>query len=272
MAGPMLKGGADVSKTKSVLYREEKGIGRITFNRPETLNAMNRDLLQELASALDVAKADDAVKAVIITGAGDRAFSAGADIRFLNQASTLEVRELAQLAVSVTNKIEALGKIVVAAINGHALGGGLEIAEACMLRVAVRGAQLGHPEVRIGTVAGFGGTTRLPRLIGKGRATELLLTGRIITAEEALQMGLVNKVVESEKLIPETEKLLHEILSQSPLAVRMTWEAIHRGLNLTLEESTLLGADYFGLVASTEDFRAGTKAFLEKTSPSFSGK
>lgn len=261
-----------MAQTKSVLYHEEKGIARITFNRPEALNAMNKDLLQDLASSLEVAKADDAVKAVIVTGGGDRAFSAGADIRFLNQASALEVRELAQMAVSVTSKIETLGKIVVAAINGPALGGGLEIAEACMLRVAVRGARLGHPEVRIGAVAGFGGTTRLPRLIGKGRATELLLTGRVVTAEEALAMGLVNKVVEPAVLIPETEKLLYEILSQSPLAVRMTWEAIHRGLNLNLEESTLLGADYFGLVASTEDFRTGTKAFLEKRSPSFSGK
>jgi enoyl-CoA hydratase len=268
---PLLKAGTDVSKTTSVLYRKEKDIAQITLNRPETLNSMNRDLLQELASILDLAKADDAVKAVIITGAGDRAFSAGADISFLNQASALEVRELAQMAVAVNNKIETLGRVVIAAINGHALGGGLELAESCMLRVAVRPASLGHPEVRIGAVAGFGGTSRLPRLIGKGRAAELLLTGRVVTAAEALQMGLI-KVVESEDLMTETERLLHEILSQSSLAVRMTWEAIHRGLNLTLEESKLLGADYFGLVACTEDFRAGTRAFLEKTSPSFRGR
>jgi enoyl-CoA hydratase len=176
------------------------------------------------------------------------------------------------MAVSVNNKIETLGKVVVAAMNGYALGGGLELAEACMLRVAVRHARLGHPEVRIGAIAGFGGTTRLPRLIGKGRATELLLTGRLVTAEEALQIGLVNRVVKPGDLLFETESLVREILSQSAIAVRMTWEAIHRGLNLTLEESTLLGADYFGLVASTEDFRAGTKSFLEKTSPSFRGK
>jgi enoyl-CoA hydratase len=261
-----------VSENKSVLYRKEKGIARVTFNRPEALNAIDKDLLQQLASTLDVAKKDEAVKAVIITGAGEKAFSAGADIRFLNHASALEVRELAQLAVSVNNRIETMGKVVVAAINGHALGGGLELAESCMLRVAVRHATLGHPEVRIGTVAGFGGTTRLPRLIGKGRAAELLLTGRLVTAEEAVQLGLITKVVQTEALISETENLIHEILSQAPIAVRMTWEAIHRGMNLTLEESALLGADYFGLVASTEDFRVGTNAFLEKTRPSFRGK
>ena len=255
-----------------VLYHGEKGIARIILNRPEALNAMNKDVLQQLASLLDKARGDDAVKAVIITGTGEKAFSAGADITFLNQASPLEVRELAHMAVSVNNKIETLGKVVVAALNGYALGGGLELAEACMLRVAVRHARLGHPEVRIGAIAGFGGTTRLPRLIGKGRATELLLTGRLVTADEALQIGLVHRVVEPANLLSETESLVREILSQSAIAVRMTWEAIHRGLNLTLEESTLLGADYFGLVASTEDFRAGTKSFLEKTSPSFRGK
>jgi len=261
-----------VLEKEPVLYHGEKGIARIILNRPEALNAMNKDVLQQLASLLDKARGDDAVRAVIITGTGEKAFSAGADITFLNQASPLEVRELAHMAVSVNNKIETLGKVVVAALNGYALGGGLELAEACMLRVAVRHARLGHPEVRIGAIAGFGGTTRLPRLIGKGRATELLLTGRLVTADEALQIGLVHRVVEPQDLLAETESLVREILSQSPIAVRMTWEAIHRGLNLTLDESTLLGADYFGLVASTEDFRAGTKSFLDKTSPSFRGK
>lgn len=260
-----------MSEMEPVLYHEEKGIARIIFNRPEALNAMTKDLLQQLGSLLDKIKVNDAVKAVIFTGTGE-AFSAGADIKVLNQASALEVREFARMAVSVNQKIETLGKVVVAAINGYALGGGLELAEACMLRVAVRDARLGHPEVRIGAIAGFGGTTRLPRLIGKGRAAELLLTGRLVTAEEALRIGLVNKVVEAENLLSDTESLVLEILSQSPIAVKMTWEAIHRGMNMTLEESTLLGADYFGLVASTEDFREGTKSFLEKSSPSFRGK
>jgi enoyl-CoA hydratase len=255
-----------------VRYQVKKGIGWITLNRPEALNALNKDVLEQLASILDKVRADDVVRAVIITGAGEKAFSGGADIKLLSQATPLAVREFARLAVTVNNKIETLGKVVVAAINGYALGGGLELAEACMLRVAVRHARLGHPEVRIGAIAGFGGTTRFPRLVGKGRAAEFLLTGNLMSAEDAQRMGLVNRVVETENLLQETENLVHEILSQAPVSVSMTWEAIHRGLNLTLEESTLLGADYFGLVASTEDFREGTKSFLEKTTPSFGGK
>jgi enoyl-CoA hydratase len=260
-----------MSEKEPVLYREEKGIAWIIFNRSEALNAMTNELLQQLGTLLDKIRMDDAVKAVIITGTGE-AFSAGADIKFLNRAQPLEVRGFAQMAVSVNQKIETLGKVVVAAINGYALGGGLELAEACMVRMAVQDARLGHPEVRIGAIAGFGGTTRLPRLIGKGRAAELLLTGRLITAEEALGIGLISRVVKPENLLSEAENFVLEIVSQSALAVRMTWEAIHRGMNLPLEESTLLGADYFGLVASTEDFREGTKAFLEKSTPSFKGR
>ncbi|GED16597.1 enoyl-CoA hydratase/isomerase family protein [Aneurinibacillus migulanus] len=258
-----------MSNKDIVLYTEEKGIAKITLNRPEVLNALNRDVLEQLSSIMDRIKIDDSVKAVILTGAGEKAFSAGADIQFLNKATPLEVRDLARLAVTVNNKIESLGKVVVAAINGLALGGGLELAESCTLRFSASHARLGHPEVRIGAIAGFGGTTRLPRLIGKGRAVELLLTGNSISADEAYRIGLVNRIVEPDKLLSEAETLILEILSQAPLAVKMTWEAIHRGCNLTLEESSLLGADYFGLIASTEDFREGTKSFLEKTKPSF---
>lgn len=261
-----------MSGTDSLLYQEQNGIAWITLNRPTVHNSLNRDLLQQLASRLHDIKADDSVRAVIVIGAGESAFSAGADIRFLNQATPLEIRELARLAVSVNHQVETLGKIVVAAINGYALGGGLEFAEACALRVAASHAKLGHPEVRIGAIAGFGGTTRLPRLIGKGRAAELLLTGALIDAETARQMGLVNRVVEMGTLRTETEHLVREILSHAPMATRLTWEAMHRGLNLTLEESALLGADYFGLVASTEDFRAGTTAFLGKATPSYQGR
>ena len=206
-----------------VRYEEKDGIGRVTLNRPEALNALNTEVLARLASALDEAGADDAVGAVLITGSGEGAFSAGADIAYLNRATPLEVRDFARMAVGVTSKIEILGKPVVAAINGDAFGGGLELAEACALRVAVRHARLGHPEVRIGAVAGFGGTTRLPRLIGKGRAAEYLLTGRPMDAEEALRVGLVNRVVtEAETLLQETEALVREILARAPVAVRLT--------------------------------------------------
>jgi len=256
---------------QSLLYQEEKGIARIIFNRPKALNALSRDLLQELSAQLENVRGNEAVKAVILTGAGNKAFSAGADVEFLHRASPLEAREFARLAVSVTHQIETLGKVVVAAINGYALGGGLELAESCMLRIAVPGARLGHPEVSIGAIGGFGGTTRLPRLIGKGRAAELLLTGRVVTAEEALNLGLVHQVVEAENLLSAAEDVLLTILSHSPVAIRLTWEALHRGMNLSLEESVLLGADYFGLAAASDDFRNGTKAFLEKTRPSFPG-
>jgi len=164
------------------------------------------------------------------------------------------------------------GKIVIAALNGYALGGGLELAEACTLRVAARHALFGHPEVKIGAIAGWGGVARLPRIIGRGHATEILLSGRLITADEALRIGLVNRVVEGENLLTESEGLLREILSQAPLSTKFTWEAIQRGLNLTLEEATLLGADYFGIIASSEDFREGTRAFLEKAKPAYKGR
>jgi enoyl-CoA hydratase len=261
-----------MAETNLLLIQEKEGIAWLTLNRPEFHNAINRDMLLQLSSVLDSIRTSSTIKAVIFTGAGDKSFSAGADIKYLHQASPLEARELALLAVSVNNKIETLGKLIVAAINGYALGGGLELAEACTLRVAASHAMMGHPEVKIGAVAGWGGITRLPRLIGKGRAAEILLTGRLVNAEEALQIGLLNKVVESENLYNATENLVNEILSMAPLSTKLTWEALHRGLAMTPEESALLGADYFGLIASSQDFREGTKAFMAKTKPSYLGR
>ena len=259
--------------SSNILLSEQKdNIAYLTLNRPTVLNALNKQLLIEIKNELNQIKDASIIKAVVITGSGNKAFSAGADIEYLNQASPLEVRELANLAVSVTHLIENLGKISIALINGFALGGGLEIAESCMLRVAVDSAKLGHPEVRIGAVAGWGGITRLPRLIGKSHATELLLTGRMVTSREALRMGLIHRVTESAGLKNEGEKLLQEILQNSPVAVNLTWEAIHRGLDLPIDESAKLGADYFGLVASTEDFREGMKAFLQKEKAYYKGR
>ena len=260
-------------RSHSVLISERKeNFVYLTLNRPDVLNALNKSLLLEIKKELEAIKSNPEIQAVIITGAGNKAFSAGADIEYLNQASPLQVRELALLAVSVIHLIENLNKISIALINGFALGGGLELAESCMLRVAVTSAKLGHPEVRIGAVAGWGGTTRLPRLIGKSRAVEMLLTGKMTDANAALQMGLVNRVTEPENLRNEGEKLLREILQNSPIAVNLTWDAVHRGLDLPIDESAKLGADYFGLVATTEDFREGTKAFLQKQKAKFHGR
>ena len=257
----------------TILLREQvKDIVYLTLNRPSVLNALNRPLLLALKQDLEEIKDDSEIQAVVIRGAGNKAFSAGADIEYLNQATPLQVRELAQLAVAVTNLIENLNKVSIALINGFALGGGLEIAESCMLRIAVNSAKLGHPEVRIGAVAGWGGTTRLPRLIGKSRAAELLLTGRMISADEALRFGLVNRVTRPEDLQAEGESLLHEILENAPIAVNLTWDAIHRGLDLPIDESAKLGTDYFGLVSTTDDFRVGTNAFLQKQKAKITGK
>lgn len=255
-----------------VRYREEGGIGWITLNRPDVLNALNSDVLQTLALLLGRIKEDRVVGGVVLSGSGEKAFSAGADIRYLSTASPLAVREFALLAIEVNARLENLGKVSIAAINGYALGGGLELAEACTFRIAARHAHLGHPEVRIGAISGWGGTTRLARLVGKGRAAELLLTGKQVSAEEAQAMGLVNRVVEKDRLQDECEGLLREILSLPAVAVHMTWDALHRGLNMTAEESILLGADYFGLLAASEDFREGTRAFVEKKSPHFKGR
>lgn len=260
-----------MSDLDPVLYYETAGIAWVTLNRPDALNALSLKLLQALESLLNAIKRNEAVKAVIITGSGDKAFCAGADIAHLHQAAPLAVREFAELGIAVNQQIETLGKPVIAAINGYTLGGGLELAESCWLRVAVKSARLGHPEVKIGAVAGFGGTTRLPRLIGRGRAAELLLRGRAVDAEEALRIGLVNSVVEPEQLLVATEALARDVLVQSPTAVCLTWEMLHRGLNLSLEESAQLGADYFGLVAASEDFRIGTRAFLDKQTPGYVG-
>jgi len=248
------------------------GIVWLTLHDPPIRNALTPALLGELAAALETARRDPQVRAVIVTGAGEHAFSAGADIRYLHLASALEVRDYARLAVRVTHLLETLGKPVLAALNGIALGGGLELAEACMLRIAAAHAQLGHPEVRIGAIGGFGGTTRLPRLVGFGRAAELLLTGRIISAQEAEHMGLITQVVELGALRATTEGLVHAMIAHPPQAVALTWEALLRGSSLSLEQATQLGADAFGLVATTDDFRIGMQTFLAKRPPTFTGR
>jgi enoyl-CoA hydratase len=259
-------------KSPVVIVAKQDHIVYLTLNRPDVLNALSFEVLTALKEELEKIRQDDTVQGVFIRGAGEKAFSAGADIAFFHTASPLEIRELARLAISVNELLENLGKVSIALINGFALGGGLELAESCMLRIAVAPARLGHPEVKLGVVAGWGGTTRLPRLIGKGRAAELLLTGGMVSARKAFEMGLVNLVTEKDTLQTEGERLMGEILGNGPVAVKFSWEAMHRGLNLSIEESTKLGGDYFGLIATTEDFRTGTGAFLTKKSPVFRGR
>jgi len=255
-----------------ILYGIRKNIAYIFFNRIEAMNAINQEMLDALDKALDKAAEDDMARAVIITGKGDKAFSAGADIRKLNNSMPVEIREAAKVAIRINKKIEDFQKPVIAAINGIAMGGGLEIAEACLIRIAVKGARMGHPEVKIGTIAGWGGTTRLPRLVGRSRAEEMLLTGRAITAEEALNIGLVHKVVDPKELIDESVAITWEILNAGPIAVRMTIEAIRKGLSSSVEGSLAFGAEFMARTSMTEDFKEGTSAFLEKRKPNFRGE
>jgi enoyl-CoA hydratase len=261
-----------MSEETAVKYVVLDGVALITLNRPDSLNCINKSVLDGLSAAFDKAGKSADVKGVIVTGAGEKAFCAGADISVFNKASPDEIRALARRAVAVFGKASTIGKPSVAAINGYALGGGLELAESCMLRVAVDGAMLGHPEVKIGAVAAWGGTSRLPRLVGIGRAAELLLTGKTISAKEAYAMGLVNKVCTPSDLLADARALLKEVTSQSPLAVQYTWEAMRTAMDVSLEQALESGIDFFGLAAGTEDFREGTGAFLEKRSPNFKGK
>lgn len=257
---------------ETLLFEVKEGIAYVTINRPKVLNALNDKVISELEQVFTTIKEDDQVKAVILTGAGEKAFVAGADITQLVDLNTLQGKDFARKGQEVFCLIENLGKPVIAAINGFALGGGCELAMACTLRIASTNAKLGQPEVNLGIIPGYGGTQRLPRLVGKGRAMELLITGRMVDAQEAYQMGLVNKVVEPEKLMEEAEKLAKTIMSKGPVAIKLAIEAVNRGLEVSLEEGLRIEADLFGLSCSTKDKVEGTKAFLEKRKPSFQGR
>jgi enoyl-CoA hydratase len=241
-------------------------------NRPEKLNALDGEVLDELAAAFAEVRSNAGVGAAILTGAGDRAFIAGADIAVLSRLGPREAHENALKGQALTRLIEDLGKPVIAAINGYALGGGCELALACALRIAAENARLGQPEVKLGIICGYGGTQRLPRLVGKGRALELLLTGEPVDAAEALRIGLVNKVVPREKLLDEAHATARRILAAGPLAVRHTLEAVNRGLDATLADGLTLEAALFGLCFTTQDMREGAAAFLEKRPPRFAGR
>jgi enoyl-CoA hydratase len=247
------------------------GIARIIINRPDKLNALNAIVIAELADAVTRIETDAAIRGVIVTGAGSKAFVAGADISELTEQGVTGGQKRAMIGQQVFRRLERCGKPVVAAINGFALGGGCELAMACHLRVASENARFGQPEVKLGIAPGYGGTVRLPRLIGRARALELLLTGEMIDAEEARRIGLVNRVVPPDRLMAEAESLLRSILANGPLAIRACLEAVDMGLDMTVDQALLLEAGYFGLLSATEDMREGTKAFVEKRKPAFKG-
>jgi enoyl-CoA hydratase len=236
------------------------------------LNALNTPTWKDLQTAFEDARDDATIRGVILTGAGDKAFVAGADISELAQVTAFEAEQSSRFGQGVLDLIENLGKPVIAAVNGFALGGGCETAMACTIRLAVETAKFGQPEVSLGLVPGGGGTQRLPRLVGKGRALQLILSGEMISAQEAYRIGLVNEVVSAADLITRAEAILKKITANAPIAVKFALEAANKGLETSQGEGLLLEASYFGLCSATEDKKEGTSAFLEKRAPNFRGR
>ena len=257
---------------ENLLVERDGGVLTITINRPKVLNALNAATLAELDQEIAAARDDAAVRAIILTGAGEKSFVAGADINELAVQTPVAGREHARHGQSLFDRIERLGKPVVAAVNGFALGGGCELAMACTMRIAADTAKFGQPEINLGLIPGYAGSQRLPRLVGRGRALELLLTGNQITAEEAHRIGLVNKVVPAASLQAEAKALATSLASKAPVAVRYILEAVAGGLEMKFADAQDYEATLFGLVSTTEDMREGTKAFLEKRKAEFKGR
>ena len=257
---------------ENLLYEKREAVAVITLNRPKVLNALNRRTLEELDACVREVIADDSVRVAILTGAGEKAFVAGADINELAQLTPVAGRDYGLFGQSVLDRIEASPKPFIAAVNGFALGGGCELAMACHLRIASENAKLGQPEVKLGIIPGYGGTQRLARLVGKGRALQLVMTGEQISAEQALKIGLVNEVVPLADLIPEAEAMAKKIAANAPLAVRFAIEAVNRGLEMPQAEGLFLEATLFSLCCTTEDMKEGTRAFLEKRPAKFTGR
>ena len=262
---------APALKLANVLYEKKGAIAYVTVNRPKVLNALNTPTWADLRTAFEDARNDAVVRGVILTGAGNKAFIAGADISELAHLSAFEAEQSSRFGQEVLDLVENLGKPVIAAINGFALGGGCETAMACTIRIAVEHAKFGQPEVKLGLLPG-GGTQRLPRLVGKGRALQLILSGAMISAQEAYRIGLVNEVVPAADLIPRAEAILKEIAANAPIAVKHSLEAVNKGMDTSQSEGFALEASYFGLCAGTEDKKEGTSAFLEKRAPQFHGR
>jgi enoyl-CoA hydratase len=257
---------------ENLLVERDGGVATVTINRPKVLNALNAATLDDLRRAILSLKHDAAIRCVILTGAGEKSFIAGADINELAVQTPVSGREHARTGQHVLDLIEHMGKPVIAAINGFALGGGCELAMACTLRIAADTARLGQPEINLGIIPGYAGTQRLARLIGRGRALELLLTGDHVTAAEAHRLGLVNRVVPAAELMAEAKKLAAALAAKAPVAMRYIIDAVNKGLDMPLAEAQTFEATLFGLVSTTEDMREGTRAFLEKRKAEFRGK
>lgn len=255
----------------TLLFDLNNGIARVTINRPDKLNALNATVIAELGDAVTRIETDAAIRGVILTGSGSKAFVAGADIAELAAQTPMQGQARSALGQQVFRRLEQCGKPVIAAVNGFALGGGCELAMACHIRIAAEHARFGQPEVKLGIGPGYGGTARLPRLVGRGRALELLLAGGMIDAAEAYRIGLVNRVVPADKLLSEAETLVGTILENGPLAIRTCLEVVDASLDATLDQALALEATHFGLLSATEDMREGTKAFMEKRKPLFKG-
>ena len=263
---------ASALKLENVVYDKKGPIAYVTLNRPKVMNALNKATINELRTAFEDARDDSAVRGVILTGAGEKAFAAGADIAEIANNTAVEAEEATRRGQALTDLIENLGKPVIAAVNGFALGGGCELAMACTIRLASDTAKFGQPEVKLGIMPGYGGTQRLPRLVGKGRALQLILSGEIINSAEAYRIGLVNEIVPGGDLIARAEAVLKQIFSNAPQSVTFSLDAVNKGLDTSLAEGLLIEAALFGICFSTEDKREGTTAFLAKRAPVFQGR
>jgi enoyl-CoA hydratase len=255
----------------NLLYEKRAAIATITINRPKALNALSQATLTEIETAVRRAGDDPTVRGVVLTGSGDKAFAAGADIKEFASVTVPQAEALTRAGQAVLDRIENLGKPVIAAVNGLALGGGCEIAMACTMRISVAHAAFGQPEVKLGLTPGFGGTQRLPRLVGRGRALQMILTGETIDAHEAYRIGLVNEVVAPEKLMVRVEEILATIAGNAPLATRYAMEAVNRGSQIGLAGGLALEGAYFAICSASDDMKDGVAAFLERRAPVFKG-
>jgi len=257
---------------ENLRFETKEHIAYVTIDRPKVLNALNMATMRELRAVFTAIQGDPEVRVVILTGAGEKAFVAGADITELAKNNPIEAKAYTHQGQAVIDLIENCGKPVIACINGFALGGGCELALACTIRLASENAKLGQPEVKLGILPGYGGSQRLPRLLGKGIAMQMLLTGEMTTAQEAHRIGLVNEVAPPGELLARAEAIARKIIANAPLAIQYCLEAVNRGMEMPLAEGLHLEATLFGICCATEDKKEGTTAFLEKRPPQFKGK